>query len=53
VFAVKDDLVVDFVPRENDSKAGLDLTYNVILAPSSFEGKAPGSQTTIGLESRL
>jgi len=36
VFAVKDDLVVEFKPRENDPKAALDLEYNVRLAPSSY-----------------
>jgi len=35
VFAVKDDLVIDFTPREGDPKAKLDLEYNVILAPGS------------------
>lgn len=36
VFAVKDDLVVEFLPREADEanpEAKLDLTYNVVLAP--------------------
>lgn len=33
VFAVKDDLLIDFTPRENDPKAKLDLEYNVRLAP--------------------
>ena len=53
VFAVKDDLVVDFIPRKDDPKAQLDLEYNVKLAPSSYNGISPMSQTTIGLESRL
>jgi len=35
VFAVKDDLVVDFVPLEGDPKATLKLEYNVILAPKA------------------
>jgi hypothetical protein len=35
VFAVKDDLVVDFKPRKDDPKAALDLEYNVILAPKN------------------
>ena len=52
VFAVKDDLVVDFKPRANDPKAELDLTYNIILAPRSFEGTTSLSQTTIGLEAK-
>ncbi|ORY17234.1 Intradiol ring-cleavage dioxygenase [Clohesyomyces aquaticus] len=33
VFAVKDDLLVDFPPLKGDPKAKLDLTYNVRLAP--------------------
>lgn len=33
VFAVKDDLLLDFKPS-NDSKAKLDLEYNVTLAPA-------------------
>jgi len=36
VFAVKDDLVVDFKPLEGDPKAKLELEYNVILAPKDF-----------------
>jgi len=37
VFAVKSDLVIDFKPRENDPKAKLDLTYDIILAPDSIK----------------
>ncbi|KAB8232939.1 Intradiol ring-cleavage dioxygenase [Aspergillus alliaceus] len=33
VFAVKDSLIVDFVPREDDPQAGLELNYNVKLVP--------------------
>ncbi|OJJ51320.1 hypothetical protein ASPZODRAFT_87546 [Penicilliopsis zonata CBS 506.65] len=32
VFAVKDSLIVDFVPRQGDPQAGLELTYDVRLA---------------------
>ena len=32
VFAVKDDLVVDFKPKTDDPKAQLDLEYNVTMA---------------------
>ncbi|PLB35825.1 putative catechol dioxygenase [Aspergillus candidus] len=32
VFAVKDDLVVDFKPKSGDPKASLDLEYNVSMA---------------------
>lgn len=40
VFAVKDDLVVDFLPREGDEKAKLDLEYNVVLAPKEMMSEA-------------
>ncbi|KUJ06498.1 aromatic compound dioxygenase [Mollisia scopiformis] len=53
VFAVKDDLVVDFKPIEGDPKAILDLEYNVILAPKSYKGVTPHTQSSIGLESKL
>ncbi|SPO04910.1 related to hydroxyquinol-1,2-dioxygenase [Cephalotrichum gorgonifer] len=39
VFAVKDDLILDFQPREGDPKATLDLEYNVILSPKDYKGK--------------
>ncbi|KAH6618168.1 Intradiol ring-cleavage dioxygenase [Chaetomium sp. MPI-SDFR-AT-0129] len=39
VFAVKDDLVVDFKPLSGDSKATLELEYNVNLAPKGYRGK--------------
>lgn len=39
VFAVKDDLVVDFQPLEGDDKAKLQLEYNVVLAPKNYVGK--------------
>lgn len=42
VFAVKDDLVVEFKPREGDPKAELDLEYNVTLAPKDPEEKSNG-----------
>ena len=45
VFSVKDDLVVDFKPREGDPKAKLDLEYNVVLAPREPQRKnAPQAQ---------
>jgi len=50
VFAVKDDLVVDFLPREGDSKAGLDLEFNCLLAPKGSDKVTALSQTTIGLQ---
>ncbi|EPE02988.1 catechol dioxygenase [Ophiostoma piceae UAMH 11346] len=39
VFAVKDDLVVDFQPLEGDEKATLELEYNVTLAPKEYQGR--------------
>jgi len=42
VFAVKDDLVVDFTPRKGDDKAELDLEYNVSLAPKGSKA-IPGA----------
>lgn len=53
VFAVKDDLVVEFKPRSGDKDAELDLEYNIILAPKSYDGATSLSQSTIGLEPRL
>jgi catechol 1,2-dioxygenase len=37
VFAVKDDLVVDFKPLQGDPKAALELEYNMVLAPVAQE----------------
>ena len=53
VFAVKDDLVVDFTPLEGDSKAKLEMVYNVVLAPKGIDAQPPQSQTTIGLKSSV
>ncbi|CAK7209134.1 hypothetical protein SCUCBS95973_000348 [Sporothrix curviconia] len=39
VFAVKDDLIVDFQPLEGDDKATLELVYNVTLAPREYQGR--------------
>ncbi|KAF7903980.1 hypothetical protein EAF00_001314 [Botryotinia globosa] len=37
VFAVKDSLVVDFVPLKDNPKASLELNYPVLLAPQTGE----------------
>ncbi|KAF1983967.1 putative catechol 1,2-dioxygenase [Aulographum hederae CBS 113979] len=37
VFAVKDDLVVDFTPLKGDDKAELECVYNVSLAPKGSD----------------
>jgi catechol 1,2-dioxygenase len=39
VFAVKDSLTVEFVPRKGDSEATLELQYDIQLAPSDQEGE--------------
>jgi len=38
VFAVKDDLVVNFVPKEGDPKATRDLIFDITLAPKGVAG---------------
>jgi catechol 1,2-dioxygenase len=38
VFAVKDSLVVEFVPREGDSNAKKELKYDLLVAPISAGG---------------
>ena len=40
VFAVKDSLIVDFVPRKDDPQASLELNYDVKMAPSGKSKKA-------------
>lgn len=49
VFAVKDDLVVDFTPLQGNKEAELELEYNVVLAPRAFEGASKTPTSTIGL----
>lgn len=38
VFAVKDSLVVEFVPRSDDKQATKELKYDVLIAPQSSSG---------------
>ncbi|KAG9780808.1 putative dioxygenase, partial [Aureobasidium melanogenum] len=40
VFAVKDSLIVDFVPRKGDDKAQLELHYDINMAPISAKGES-------------
>ena len=40
VFAVKNDLVVDFNPLEGDPKAKLELEYNIRLAPKDMKNSS-------------
>ena len=44
VFAVKDDLLIDFKPREGDPQATLDLEYNITLMPTPKTARAQGTQ---------
>lgn len=46
VFAVKDSLVVEFVPRKGDDRAQLELKYDILMVPLESQGAAtngPGS----------
>jgi catechol 1,2-dioxygenase len=38
VFAVKDSLIVEFTPRENDSEAKFELKYDIMMAPIDQPG---------------
>ena len=50
VFAVKDSLVVEFVPRKNDKEAKLQLEYNIALAPAEKKGLSNIALRTSGME---
>ena len=39
VFAVKDALTVEFVPRKGDPQAALELKYDINLAPADQQGE--------------
>ncbi len=52
VFAVKDQLTVDFVPRKDDPEAKLELTYDITLAPSDAEGESNVPLVSNGLGSQ-
>ncbi|KIW57629.1 hypothetical protein, variant [Exophiala xenobiotica] len=40
VFAVKDSLIVEFVPRKGDSKANFELRYDILMAPIGEKGES-------------
>ncbi|KAL6241964.1 hypothetical protein RBB50_011209 [Rhinocladiella similis] len=40
VFAVKDSLIVEFVPRKGDSQANFELKYDVLMAPIDSKGES-------------
>jgi len=39
VFAVKDSLIVEFVPRKNDDQAKFELKYDINMAPQTSKGE--------------
>lgn len=51
VFAVKDELAVEFKPRKGDEKVGWNLEYNISLAPEGTEGAGSAPLSTVGIES--
>jgi catechol 1,2-dioxygenase len=51
VFAVKDDLVIDFTPLE-DKEATLELKYSVTLAPKNSKKVSDTPLSTIGLTAK-
>ncbi|KIV91918.1 hypothetical protein PV10_06409 [Exophiala mesophila] len=48
VFAVKDSLLVEFVPRKGDEQAQLELKYDVNLAPQDAQGESGDGLATQG-----
>jgi len=51
VFAVKDSLLVEFVPREGDSEANLELKYDILMAPVGEEGESSPPLVSNGIGS--
>jgi catechol 1,2-dioxygenase len=49
VFAVKDSLIVEFLPREGDEKATKQLEYNISMAPLSSKGESGEGLVTTGM----
>ncbi len=49
VFAVKDSLVVEFLPRDGDEKAKRQLNYNIHMAPLSSKGESGDALVTTGI----
>ena len=47
VFAVKDSLTVEFVPRKGDSKAELELEYDIYMVPNDQKGEASTASTPL------
>jgi catechol 1,2-dioxygenase len=49
VFAVKDSLVVEFVPREGDQQAKRELKYDILMAPMNSKGESGDGLVTTGI----
>lgn len=49
VFAVKDSLVVDFLPREGDAQAKKELKYDIHMAPMGSQGESGDALVTEGM----
>jgi hypothetical protein len=49
VFAVKDSLVVEFVPREGDQQAKTELKYDILMAPMNSKGEPGDGLVTTGM----
>ncbi|KIW30042.1 uncharacterized protein PV07_05821 [Cladophialophora immunda] len=49
VFAVKDSLIVEFVPRKSDEKAKKELRYDIKMAPLSSKGESGEALVTTGM----
>ena len=51
VFAVKDALTVEFLPRKDDPEATLELQYDIALAPADQEGEGNVPLLSSGIRS--
>lgn len=48
VFAVKDSLVVEFLPREGDKEAQFQLEYDIAMAPIGSDAKSVPENDPVG-----
>jgi catechol 1,2-dioxygenase len=51
VFAVKDSLIVKFVPRKGDSKAEWELKYDIVMVPDDETGESEPELRSSGIGS--
>ena len=50
VFAVKDSLIVEFMPRKGDSQAKKELKYDVLVAPAGSDGSGSTATAPVGID---